>query len=95
VTLYLIFGSPFILAIPALFVANLSPLLFSIVTAIKIRGWQLIQVLLFTFIIIYLFSWISILWLPELYVQGSPLDPSPTATVIIKYFICYFSYCVF
>ena len=49
----------FFLIIPMLFISNLSPTLFAIFKALKLKGQTLSTLLLLTFLIVYLFSWIS------------------------------------
>ena len=72
---YLITKSPLCLAIPILFVINISTLLFQIFYAIKIRWQQLALILLYTYLLTYFFSWIVILWLsPSMELDGTDIN---------------------
>ena len=62
------------LVIPILFVANLSNTLFAIFKAIKLRGKQLGIVLLFTYLIVYLFSWFSFYYFQDDFVYNDVLN---------------------
>ena len=59
IMLYLITKSSMFLIIPILFVCNLSNTLFAIFKAIQLKAKQLGIVLLFTYLIVYLFSWLA------------------------------------
>jgi hypothetical protein len=64
---YLLVGSPIILVLPSLLVANLSPILYDIFVAIRLRWRQLLTVLVFTYLVIYLFMWITLLWINDIF----------------------------
>ena len=57
--LYFTTVSSFFLIIPMLFISNLSPTLFAIFKALKLKGKTLGAVLLLTYLIVYLFSWLA------------------------------------
>ena len=59
IILYLLTRNAIFLVIPILLVANLSNTLFAIFQAIKLKSNQLGIVLLFTYLIVYLFSWLA------------------------------------
>ena len=65
--LYLIIGNAIFIAIPLLFVANLNNILYGIVVSLQLRFKQLIIVLIFMYIIVYLFSWFAFYFFPELF----------------------------
>jgi hypothetical protein len=67
-TCYIGFGQAILLVIPSLFIVNLFPLLETIVDSVKLRWKQLALVLLFTYIVIYLFSWIGFLYIDQLFI---------------------------
>ena len=55
------------LSVPLLLVANINPLLLGIVVSFEIRLKQLLMVLIFMYLIVYLFSWIAFYYFPELF----------------------------
>jgi hypothetical protein len=63
---YLISGNNLCLAIPILFIGNLSDTLTGIVSAIKLKWKQLLLVIFFIYLIVYLYSWIAFLYLSDL-----------------------------
>ena len=67
IALYLVFGNAILLSVPLLFIANLNNILFGIVFSLELRIKQLIIVLLFNYIIVYLFSWFAFYYFPELF----------------------------
>jgi hypothetical protein len=67
VVLYLSTGNAIFLIIPVLFIANLSVLLNDIVYAVRLKWKQLMLVILFTYLLVYFFSWIGYLYLYKLY----------------------------
>lgn len=74
--LYLCIGSPMILVVPTIFVMNLSSTLYDILKALKLRWRQLLAVLLFNYLCIYIFTWISMLWLNKLFLYSDATDIS-------------------
>ena len=65
--LFLIVPNCIFLSIPLLLVANINPLLLGIVVSFEIRLKQLIMVLIFMYLIVYLFSWFAFYYFPELF----------------------------
>jgi hypothetical protein len=57
IILYLSTGSALFLVLPTLFVANLSSILFGIILAVKLRYTQISAVLIYTYIVVYCFTW--------------------------------------
>jgi hypothetical protein len=55
------------LVLATLLISNLSELLYDIVYAIKLRWKQLVLTLLFTYLVIYIFTWIIFLYLYEIF----------------------------
>lgn len=74
--IYISSGVPLVLVIPTIFVMNLSATLYDILIALKLRWKQLLAVLLFTYLCIYVFSWIGLLWINRLFNYTDPIDPS-------------------
>jgi hypothetical protein len=72
---YLATGMPFVLVIPTIFIMNLSTTLYDILIALKLRWRQLLAVLLFTYLCIYLFSWMGLLWINKLFNYPDTVDP--------------------
>jgi hypothetical protein len=84
---YLLVGSPIILVVPSLLVANLSPILYDIFVAIRLRWKQLLTVLIFTYLVIYLFMWITILWINEIFKIEDAVIPGQVNYIkYIEYF---------
>ena len=73
--IYLVTKAPLVLVIPTIFIMNLSTTLYDILIALKLRWRQLLAVLLFTYLCIYLFSWMGMLWLNKLFNYPDPVDP--------------------
>jgi hypothetical protein len=73
--LYLTIKNPIIQAVPVLFLYNLVLILFDIVTAMRLKFNHLITVLLFTYLVIYIYSWITILSLNEYFVFSDVVVP--------------------
>jgi hypothetical protein len=73
--LYLFIGSPIILVVPCLLIANLSPILNDIFLAMKMRWKALLIVLIFTYLLIYLFMWITLLWVSDIFYFDSAKNP--------------------
>ena len=69
------YGEVSVMALQVFFVTNLSPYMLDIVIAFKLKYKQLLLILLFIYLTIYLFSWISILDLSSLFVTANT-DPS-------------------
>ena len=65
--LFLIVPNCIFLSIPLLLVANINPLLLGIVISFQMRLKQLIMVLIFMYLIVYLFSWFAFYYFPELF----------------------------
>jgi hypothetical protein len=76
IILYLCIGSPMILVVPTIFVMNLSSTLYDILVALKLRWRQLLAVLLFNYLCIYIFTWISMLWINKLFLYSDATDLS-------------------
>ncbi len=73
--LYLVVGSPVIIVVPILLIANLSPILNDILVAMKLRWKALLTVLIFTYLLIYLFMWVTLLWVSDLFLMDSAQNP--------------------
>ena len=65
--LFLIVPNCIFLSIPLLLVANINPLLLGIVVSFEIRLKQLVMVLIFMYLIVYLFAWFAFYYFPELF----------------------------
>jgi hypothetical protein len=65
--LFLIIPNCIFLSIPLLLVANINPLLLGIVVSFQMRLKQLLVVLIFMYLIVYLFSWFAFYYFPELF----------------------------
>jgi hypothetical protein len=63
---YLITSNNLCLAIPILFIVNLSETLNGIVYAIRLRWQQLLLVIFYIYLIVYLYTWIAFLYLTDL-----------------------------
>jgi hypothetical protein len=83
---YLATGMPFVLVIPTIFIMNLSTTLYDILIALKLRWRQLLAVLLFTYLCIYLFSWMGLLWINKLFNYPDTVDPKTVRKRILIYF---------
>jgi hypothetical protein len=64
------------LAIPVLFIANLSNILFGIILSIKLRWYQLLIVLGFTYLLCYVYAWVSFYFISPSMVLGETFDPN-------------------
>jgi hypothetical protein len=64
------------LAIPVLFIANLSNILFGIILSIKLRWYQLLIVLGFTYLLCYVYAWISFYFISPSMVLENTFDPN-------------------
>lgn len=62
------------LIIPMLFVANLSPTLFAIFKSIKTKCLTLITILLFIYLVVYIFMWVTYYFLADNFVLSDILD---------------------
>ena len=58
---------PLYMVIPVVFIVNLTPMLFDILTAFKMRVFNIITTLLFTYITVYLFTWFTFFYLRNLF----------------------------
>ena len=65
--LFLIIPNCIFLSVLLLLVANINPLLLGIVVSFEIRMKQLLMVLIFMYLIVYLFSWFAFYYFPELF----------------------------
>ena len=65
--LFLIIPNCIFLSIPLLLVANINPLLLGIVVSFQMRLKQLIMVLIFMYLIVYLFTWFAFYYFSELF----------------------------
>ena len=65
VAIYLISESAIALAIPVLFLANMNELLYGIILTVKLRWSQLLLVLTYTYLIVYLFAIIAFYYFEE------------------------------
>jgi hypothetical protein len=63
------------LAIPVLFIANLSNILFGIILSIKLRWYQLLIVLGFTYLLCYVYAWVSFYFISQSMVLEETFDP--------------------
>ena len=62
---FLIIPNGIFLSIPILLVANINPLLLGIVVSFKMRLKQLVMVLIFMYLIVYLFTWFAFYYFSE------------------------------
>jgi hypothetical protein len=65
--IYLIRQLNIFLILPVLFIANLIELLWNIFYAVQLKWKQLVMVLVFTYLLVYFFSWLSFFHLYELF----------------------------
>jgi hypothetical protein len=91
IALYLGLKCAVFLSIPVLFVANLSDILFGIILSIKLRIFQMFTVLMFTYLLIYVYTWISFYFIPESMVQ-EVFDPDhelvPNSEDVVMDYVC-------
>jgi hypothetical protein len=64
------------LSIPVLFIANLSNILFGIILSVKLRWYQLLLVLGFTYLLCYVYAWVSFYFIYPSMVLGETFDPN-------------------
>jgi hypothetical protein len=64
------------IAIPVLFIANLSNILFGIILSVKLRWYQLILVLGFTYLLCYVYAWISFYFTSPSMILTDTFDPN-------------------
>lgn len=64
------------LVIPVLFIANIIPTLFDIFFAIKMKFSNMILVLFFEYLVVYIFMWITYFYMPNLFVFEDVMEPS-------------------
>lgn len=62
---YFLTGSALCLVFPILNVSNLSEILFNIILAVQLRWQQLVTVLIFTYLVVYCFMWITFYYIYE------------------------------
>jgi hypothetical protein len=65
--IYLSTKNTICLVIPVLLITNLSVFLYDIVFVIQLKWRQLALVIFFTYLLVYLFSWIAFLYLYDLF----------------------------
>ena len=65
--LFLVHPNAIFLSIPLLLLANINPLLLGIIVSFQMRLKQLIMVLIFMYLIVYLFSWFAFYYFSELF----------------------------
>jgi hypothetical protein len=84
---YLSSKNSLLIVIPVLFLSNLSALLSDIILTIKMRWKQLILVIIFTYLLVYFFSWVSFLYMYHVFdtdaysTQSDPNDPTSTVYI--------------
>ena len=59
--------SAMFLVIPTLFIANVIPTLFDIFKAMKMKFGNMMTVLLFTYLVVYLFTWVTYFYMADLF----------------------------
>ena len=67
VIIFITTGWPFSIVVPSLFLLYFSTTLFELVMVMKKEWKKLVLIILFTWLIIYIFSWISLLWLSPIF----------------------------
>ena len=87
--LYFVTQSSMFLVIPTLFIANIIPTLFDIFKAMKMKFGNMITVLLFDYLLVYLFMWVTYFYMPDLFSFDDILEPSSEATISESF--CYSS----
>ena len=87
--LYFVTQSAMFLVIPTLFIANLVPTLFDIFKSIKMKFSNMITVLLFTYLIVYLFMWVTYFYMADLFSFDDILERSSEETISESF--CYSS----
>ena len=81
--------SSLFLVIPIIFIANIIPTLFDIFKSIKMKFVNMITVLLFTYLVVYLFAWFTFYYMPDLFTFDEVIEPVTEETVTESY--CYSS----
>ena len=69
------------IVIPILFIANLTPTLFDILKAFKMKIYSIITTLLFTYIAVYLFMWFTYFYLRNLFDFSDVVEVSSGETI--------------
>ena len=87
--LYFCTQSNLCLVIPTLFIANISPTLFAIFKAIKNKWVTLCTILLFTYLFVYIFMWVTYYFLADNFIFEDVIDIQ-TGTQVTEAF-CYSS----
>jgi hypothetical protein len=64
---YLCSENSILIVVPVLFLTNLFPLLSDIVVTVQMRWKQLLLVIMFTYLLVYFFSWIAFLYLYRIF----------------------------
>jgi hypothetical protein len=83
--IYCTTGHAIALVIPVIFMSNLSDLLRNIVLAMQLKWAQLLLVILFTYVIVYIFSWVSFFYLYKIYTVEAF---SESETNLVNYNLC-------
>jgi hypothetical protein len=71
---YLCTGNALLIVVPVLLLTNLSALLFDIITTIRMRFKQLILVIVYTYLLVYFFSWFSFLYLVQVFESSDTIE---------------------
>jgi hypothetical protein len=74
--LYLASGNSICLVIPVILITNLSSFLYDIMYVIQFKWKQLTLVIMYTFLLIYLFTWIAFLYIHEIFIMETFDVPS-------------------
>ena len=97
--LFLVVPNCIFLSIPLLLVANINPLLLGIVVSFQMRLRQLIMVLIFMYIIVYLFTWFAFYYFPELFefdnllnVKDNTVEEEKLCSSMIQCYLTMLSY---
>jgi hypothetical protein len=81
--LYLSSKNSICLVIPVVLITNLSVFLYDILYVIQLKWKQLALVIFYTYLLVYLFSWIAFLYLPDLFVTETLDIPSVNLNLIL------------
>ena len=79
--LYFVTQSSMFLVIPTIFIANIIPTLFDIFKSIKMKFTNMITVLMFTYLVVYLFMWVTYFYMADLFVFDNVLEKSSGAEI--------------
>jgi hypothetical protein len=74
--LYLTTKNSICLVIPIVFITNLSSFLYDILYVVQMKWQHLCLVLIYTYLLVYLFTWVGFLYLPHLFVTETVDVPS-------------------